>query len=667
MYEDILTASLKTIQAIPMELHVRGGLAGIVLSHRGEWSMMMAGDNLHFPLGTTYLKQGVRGVAEMAEARAGETEGPVAKEMLLGVGEVYRAIADYFERYAQVILHAAGENEKLRRIGENLQALSVRAPEHFDEALQAYYMLWRIRTLGGNGADIGRMDVHLREFFDRDIAAGETTEEEVLARILDFWELMNEFCSGDTLVNVMAGGRNADGSDAGNRLSVLMLEATKRCAKTEPHINVRVHPNLSPEIRKAMLEVQLMGQGQSTVFNDEVVIPSLMQYGVPEELACCYTNDGCTEVMLDGYSAIEFNHIDAVAVFELAFYNGDWAQRTYRKKSKYWTHRGKEYFATPDASPGFESGRVEDCGSFEEFYRCFLAQYRFQTRRRANELQRVFEDRKAGAASSLLVNGSFESVLATGKDYLRGGLPFEDYMIFSGSIPTVADCLIGVKKLVFEEKKYTVAQVKEAIRVNFEGYEPMRREMLAAPKFGNDIDEVDLLAADIAGHFCDWLDEYRQERGFLILPALIGWRFVDEAYAIAATPDGRRYADPIAEHYCATPGRAKNGPTAILRSVSKARDQIARAAGITACHLSLPRNLGENELEILDGISRSMVDGGLSYLSIGIYDAEILRKAQKNPEQYQDVIVRVWGYSARFVDLCVEMQEHVIARVENQS
>ncbi len=668
MYRTIVENTVSIVNKMPMPIPASGTLAGSAGEYMVPEQAMFSGDNYHYPMGTAYLKLGVLGVAQKAAASAKTVADPGKRALLEGIDQVYRAVAAWIGRYADAVQAAAGEDPRLIRIGRNLSALSKQAPAHFDEALQLTYLMWKIRCLNKPGADIGRLDVHLRSWFESDIASGYTTEAAVLDQLCDFWELLNRNDSGDTLINVMVGGRNPDGSDAGSRLSALMLMATQRCAKSEPHINVRVHPGLRPDIYREMLKVQLMGQGQATVYNDEVVIPALVRFGIPEELACCYTNDGCTEIMLDGYSGIDFAHVDAVAAFELAFNNGDWAKRTYREPVSYFHKDGAVNYYTPDCAAGFASGRVEDCGEFDEFYRQFLKQYEFQVRKSCCDLRRMEDDRQAGACTSVFLNGTYEYILDSGLDILRGGFPFAAYMLFSGSIPTVADCLVAVKRLVFEKKLYSIAQIKEAIRVNFEGYEVMRRQMLAAPKFGNDMDEVDLLAADIAEHFCRWLEEYRDETGFAVMPALLGWRFLEEAYGIAATPDGRRYADPIAEHYCATPGRAVSGPTALIRSIAKAKSAIAKAVGVCAVHITLPRNLGnsdEEALAILDSLVTAAVSTGLNQMNIAIYDADLLRKAQQDPENHQDLIVRVWGYSARFVDLCKQMQDHVISRVSN--
>lgn len=666
MYHLITENTLQILSALPVTVPEAGSIAGCAGEYWVPDQPMFSGDNYHYPMGTAYLKLGVLGVAERAAASAKNAADPRNRDLLEGIVQVYQAIAAWFARYADAVAAAAGDDARLVRIAANLKTLSQGAPVHFDQALQLTYLMWKIRCLNKPGADIGRLDVHLRSWFEADIASGYTTEEEVLDQLVDFWELLNKNDSGDTLINVMVGGKNPDGSDAGSRLSVLMLEATKRCKKSEPHINVRVHPNLRSDIYRAMLEVQLMGQGQATVYNDEVIIPSLIKFGIPEELAYTYTNDGCTEIMLDGYSGIDFGHVDTVATFELAFNNGDWAPRTYRKPVSYFHKNGAVNYYTPDCAVGFASGKVEECETFEEFYNIFLKQYQFQVRNNCVKLKRIEDDRQIGAYTSVFLNGTYEYILDSGLDILRGGFPFAAYMMFAGSVPTAADCLMAVKELVFDKKLYTIAQVKEAIRVNFEGYEAMRRQMAACPKFGNDIDEVDNIAADIANHFCDWLNDYRQDTGFAIMPALLGWRFLEEAHGVAATPDGRHYADPIAEHYCATPGKAANGPTALVSSIAKAKEAIFKAVGVCAVHVTLPRNLGnsdEESLMVLDGLVSAAIAGGLNQMNIAIYDAELLRKAQQDPENHQDVIVRVWGYSARFVDLCKEMQDHVISRV----
>ncbi len=667
MYQSIVENTCAVLDSLPTPIPDSGILAGFGREITLPYQDMFLNDNYHFPMGTAFLEYGIPGVAEKAAASALTVSDPLRRELLESISLVYRRIGNYFRRYARAAEQAAaGKDARLLRMAAHLSALADRRPEHFDEALQLVFLLWRLRLLHSRGGDIGRLDVHLRPFYQRDMETGYTNDREVLELLCEFWRWLNRVNSGDSLINVMVGGKNPDGTDAGSQLSVLMLHATKRCALTEPHINVRVHRQLNPAIYQAMLEVQFMGQGQAAVYNDEVIIPSLIRRGVPEELAYAYTNDGCTEIMLDGYSGIEFHHIDAVATFELAFNNGRWGERAYSKPIQYWHKDGEARYYTPDAVPGFASGDPECCTTFQEFLSMFLAQYRFQTWEKAEDLRQRQEALLREGRSSVLLNGTYAFVLDSGLDILHGGFPYTNYMLFSGSLPTVADCLMAVKKAVFDEKRFTIPQIKAALKQNFEGYEAMRQYLLSAPKFGNDNDQVDSLAACLANHFCDWLTEYQAQTAFTISPALVGWRFLEEAYGISATPDGRRYGDPIAEHFCPTPGRAVNGPTVILQSVAKASDAIAKANGVCAVHLSLPRNLGDSDeagLTILNALVSGALDSGLNHLNIAIYDAQLLKLAQQDPEHHRDIVVRVWGYSARFVDLCKEMQNHVISRI----
>ncbi len=522
--------------------------------------------------------------------------------------------------------------------------------------------MWKIRSINHSGADLGRLDVHLRELFEHDINNGIINENEALEIICEFYEKINDFNSGDTLNQMSVGGLNQEGQDDGSRLSYLMLKAMTIVKKSEPHINVRLNSKTRSDVYEEMLKVHHLGQGQGSVYYDENVIPALIKAGIPEKLAYSYTNDGCTEITFDGYCGINFLHIDAVACFEAAVNNGKYIQRDYFEPVKYFHKNNISRIYCPDVKYGYKSGEAENCKTYEEFYECFLRQLKYQVDFKAESLLELHNARK-NTVSSLFLNGTFENVLLSGKDITQGGFDFDYYQLFSGSIPTVADNLYAVKKAVFDDKLYTIKQLNEAIAVNYVGFEDMRQVLLNYPKFGNDIDEVDCIAADIVDKFHMYINEFNVKNNFLIVPCLLGWRFLEEAYGISATFDGRKYADPIAEHYCATPGRALNGPTAIINSISKAN--LYKACGVVAVHISLPRRLGDTEegsLLILRNLIEAAKKKGLLMLNLSIYDIEKLKQAQLDPEHNEDIIVRVWGYSAKFVDLCKEMQDHVISR-----
>lgn len=667
-YQVILEDSLLVLEKLPVVIPDKGNIAGFtVVPYPGNGPMRSA-DNVHYPMGTSFLQYGVNGVADIAAEKSATATDEHGREFMDCVAQVYRAVAKYFSGYVTELTamieaaDAEAEKERLTNMRNNMQVLAAGKPQTFVQALQLEYLMWRLRCITGT-ACVGRLDVHLREFYEKDIAEGRIDKEAAINLLCQVWEMMNQCGSGDTLLNVMVGGKRRDGSDAGGELSICMLEASIRTQKSEPHLNVRVYKGMPEALLEATYRLQMLGHGQATLYNDDVVIPALIKAGIPEKYAYRYANDGCTEIVIDGGSDIEFRHIDAVATVELAMNNGQFMPK-WEEPVRYWHRCQTPGNYVPDVVCGYDSGDISDMKTFEDFYRAYLRQYHYQVSKRLEELHWVDNEVKNNVYRSLLVNGSFETVLESGKDMCRGGLPTTDLMLFGGSLSTVADCLCAVKTVVYDKKLYTLEQVKEAMIANYEGYEEMRKELHNAPKFGNDLDEVDLIAADLVKHFCDWIEEEKEKTGLLVWPALVGWKFVEEAYGTVATPDGRKRKDPIAEHFCATPGKAVKGPTAILNSICKA--PIHRAFGVAAAHVTLPKNIVSDEASakaFLDIFCKAAMEKGIVMLNIAFYDVDLLRAAQKDPEHHEDVIVRVWGYSARFVDLGEEMQEHVISRI----
>jgi formate C-acetyltransferase len=667
IFKTMLDDTVRTIRSLPVAIPNEGSILGFNQYHPDVTYDIRLHDNMHYPMGTTYLQYGVLGVAEKARNGIYMENDTEQNDFLSGIEIVYLEISEYFKRYIKPLQKQIkdaddqAEISRLNRMLRNVQAIVEGKPQTLTQAVQLFYFMWRIRCLDAC-ACIGRLDVHLKPFYEADIQSGILTQDEALELICQLWNRINECGSGDTLINVMVGGQKEDGSDDSSDLSVLMLRASRIIKKTEPHVNVRYHKNIRGDVMEEAYKVQLMGHGQATIYNDEVVIPSLLEHGVSKKYAYKYTNDGCTEIMIDGGSTILFDHIDAVAVFELALNNGQLTPKN-AEEIRYYHKNNAPVLYSPDVYTDFESGDTDEMVSFEEFYTAFLHQYRFQLEEKMQIMYNEHENQKNWHASYIL-NATFDTVLTLKKDIFSGGLPVDCFMTFLGSIPTVADCLMALKKVVFEKKQYTIKEVKQALAANFEGYAAMRCELLTAPKFGNDIDEVDTLSADIVKHACDWSDEFYKKTGFCVFPALVGWRFIEESYGVGATPDGRKYGDPIAEHYCATPGKAVNGPTALINSITKA--PLYRAFGVAASHISLPAAVSENEengIALLKALVMAGLDKGMVMINMAIYDVDSMKKAQCNPEQYQDLIARVWGFSAKFVDLSREMQDHIISRV----
>ncbi|MDT8719204.1 hypothetical protein IAI10_21360 [Clostridium sp. 19966] len=626
-------------------------------------------DNYHFPINTSFLNIGYSGIVKKANKQKAEYT-PEQKEFLKSIKLVYEAAIKYIARHvteAENKLQSSNENrENFKNIADNCRALCHRAPENFLEAVQLFWFTWRLRS--PFTSSIGRLDQYLYPFYKRDVDLGVLTKEKAINILCELWEAFNDAGTGDTLKNLMLGGLDSEGNDATNELSYFMLEVSMIVKKAEPHMNVRIHSNTSDKFINKIIELQQLGQGQPTIYNDEALIPELIKQGIPTASARNYSNDGCTELVIDGESGIFFYQMEAVKSLELTMFNGEENISIPKKVTmKKWTNQMPENEVKTGLKLGFQSGDVTAMNSYEEVYEAFMRQYLYQTDAKLQTICKDMIEFKEKVVSSPFLSGAFPRCLEKAVDPLRGGFSIECFQLLSGSITTVADGLAAIKKVVFEDYYCNMNELVEALKNNFENNEILRQRLINAPKFGNDDDFVDSIAADIARRFCEYVVNYKTPNGKVIWPGLYNIDFNTFAKITGATPDGRRLGDPIAEHYSPTPGRAQNGPTSVINSAVKAPLYMGFAS--SPLHLTLSRNIvTRDDLGnlILKSLMSAALKSGIVVLNTAIYDVEILRKAKLNPERYGDVIVRVWGFNARFIDLTEDLQDHIIARIINE-
>jgi pyruvate-formate lyase len=281
-------------------------------------------DNLHFPMNVAALmRQGFAGIARTAARNAERQEGEPAV-YLRAMARCHAAAARFAAAHADAArarAAAAGgaDRARLASIAAACSVLGERAPQRFAEAVQLFWFAWCLRGRG----TIGRLDQHLYPFYAGDLEAGRLTREDAFALLRELWEGLNRAGRGDTLANLMLGGQDREGRDATNALSLLMLDVSVAVRDTEPHLSARVHRHTPPAFLDRLLDLQLLGHGQGTVYNDEVLVPALAEAGVPLASARNYANDGCTEVVIDGESGIELAMTEDVKVLELALFNGE--------------------------------------------------------------------------------------------------------------------------------------------------------------------------------------------------------------------------------------------------------------------------------------------------------------------------------------------------------
>ena len=675
-------------------------------------------DNMHYPMGDAYLKYGIGGILRMTEdpaggADAGNEAGECARRAVRqetpaeteesiyrrGIHEVYLAVRDFIGRHAQAaerLLREAEETRtaegtasgdleregagkkganpeepgdradecaRLSRIAHTCRKLMTDPPEGFQEALQLFWFLYILRS--PFGGCIGRLDQKLYPFCRADLERGTWNREEALESIVLFYENLNRMSRGDTLRNLMLSGQNEKGEDETNELTWLFLEAYERTPDAEPHLNVRLHARSPEQLRERCVRMLASGKGQPTVYFDENLLPAMEAAGIPREAACGYANDGCTETVYDGCSGIVFWQHEMVKTVELTMFNGRENPSVHPVRMKKNRKNAPEFEAKTGLTMGFCSGELSEMRTFDDFLSAFYAQLHFQIERWLARIgERIREDETVSLTSPL-VGGTFEKCLLTGRDPLRGGgFEVENYQLLSGTVTTAADCLRAVEYGVFERGYCSLTQLRDAMAVNFEGWEPLRQRLLHAPKYGNGDMRTDELAAQISERFLDQVNAWRSESGKRVRPGLYNIDFKIFANVTGATPDGRRFRDPIGEHCCPTPGAAVCGPTAIVESAS--RLPMAKGYASSVLHLSLDGSafvMGADRERIIRTLMEASRAAGIPVWNLTLYDRQELRDAQREPEKHQDLIVRVWGFNARFVELDEELQEHIIARI----
>lgn len=664
-------AYIKLFAAYGTEIPETGLLAGYhepVFDKEASW-ILFETDNMHYPMGDAFLKYGIAGILEMtAERRPEDTEEAAVYRQ--GIHRIYRAIRLVIQRHAQKAGQLAGqaadqtERDRLSQIARICGKLAADRPETFLEALQLFWFMYLLRGSFGGGC-IGRLDQKLYPFYAAEKEKQTWNREKALAGMMQFYEKLNRMSSGDTLRNLMLSGQDARGTDETNELTYLFLEAYERAPDAEPHLNVRLHKGSPEELKAACVRLAAKGKGQPTFYFDEYIIPAMEQAGISHDDACRYANDGCTETLIDGRSSIAFWQHEMVKTVELTFFNGEENPFVCPVEMKKNRRSGPSFIPHTGLKTGFRSGEVSEMGSFDTFLKAFFLQLEFQVAEWIKTIDKRIEADELDSLTSPFVGGTFEKCLETGKDPLRGGgfcVPV--YQLLSGTVTTAADCLRAVEYCVFEKHYCTLEELKTAMAADFQGFEALRQRCLHAPKYGNGEERADELAALISQRFLEQVNSYRSRSGKRIWPGLYNIDFKIFANVTGATPDGRKFRDAIGEHCSPTPGAALNGPTAVIESA--ARLPMKKGYASSPLQLTLDKSaftLGADREKIIRQLLEGSRKAGVPVFNIAMYDRAELLEARKSPEKYRDLIVRVWGFNARFVELDEELQEHIIRRI----
>ncbi len=574
------------------------------------------------------------------------------------------AVRVFSGRYAALAREKA-ENASPERKKELLTIADIcdRVPfepaRSFREAVQTVYFVQLITQIesDGTGISLGRLDNMLYPFYENDIKNGALTKAEAeelldclwlkIGSIIQIWNAEDSKAFGGHPISqaVTIGGQNEDGSDATNELSYMLLETTARVHMAQPSVCVRVNRRSPDELLMLSAEVIREGLGMPAMYNDEIAIPSLVSRGVDiADARRDYGVIGCVEMGIQGKLNAFANsgYFNLAKAFEITL-NGGVDPITGLK-------------AAPERSIG---------GSYEELESAFFENISLLVKHQV-AVSNAIDTMHARMAPLPFVSAFTLDCLKNGKEVQSGGARYNYDGIQGVGFADCVDSLAAIKKLVFDEKRITLQRLLDAVHANFEGYDDvlimLRRD---APKYGNNEPCTNSIAHALATSFAKSVECHKNTRGGFFVPGMYSNSAnVPLGAVCGALPNGRRAFTPIAEACSPCHGAEKNGPTQAALSVASL-DHMILTNGSQYNQKYHPTALsGAKGLRSLVDLFTGFFDAGGYHIQFNVVSAETLRAAQKEPDKYRDLVVRVAGYTAFFTDLNADIQNDIIDRTE---
>ena len=585
------------------------------------------------------------------------------------------AVVTWAQRHAALAETLAAEERDPTRAGE-LRRLSAmcaevpeRPPESFHEALQAQWMTQmfsRLEQKTGTIISNGRMDQYLYPFYARDIAAGRLTEDEAVELLECMWVAMAQFV--DLYISptggafnegyahweaVTLGGQTRDGADATNDLTYLFLRSKRDFPLNYPDLAARIHARAPQRFLWEVAETIKEGSGFPKLINDEEIIPLHLAKGAPFEEILDYAVSGCAEVRMPNRDTFTSGcaYINFAAALELTLYNGRMRR-------------------TGDERLGPETGDPRRFESWNELWEAYAAQHlhliqhAFVQQYHVNRLRAEHFASPLGSALHALCMANAQDLHTP---HIEGGIDLGYFECIGYG--TVVDSLAAMKKLVFEERKLTMAELLDALVDDFQGHEPTRARLQRTPCYGNNDPYADTIARDVDRLSLDFAKKYAKELGVHLDLRLVPFTsHVPFGRVVHASPNGRRAWTPLSDGASASQGADAKGPTAVLLSNyhTKNPDYRERAARLLNIKLTPGCVAGDEGTEKLVSLIRTFCDLKLWHLQFNVINQDTLLAAQADPERYRGLIVRIAGYSAYFVELSADLQADIIARTAHE-
>ena len=590
---------------------------------------------------------------------------------------VIEAVHQFAQRYSKLAQELADKEKDSKRKAELLEISRICAKVPYEpatsfyEAVQSVWFIQLILQIESNGHSLsyGRFDQYMYPYYIKDIQEKVITKDEALELLTCLWiktltinkvrsQAHTLSSAGSPMYqNVTIGGQTPDKKDAVNELSFVVLQSVAQTRLTQPNLTVRYHKNINKAFFDDCIEVMKLGFGMPALNNDEIIIPSFINWGVKEEDAYNYSAIGCVETAVPGkwgYRCTGMSYINFPRVLLCAMNDG--VDLTTGKRFT----KGYGYF--------------KDMKSYEELLSAWDKTVREMTRYSVI-VENAIDKASERDVPDVLCSALTDDCIGRGKTIKEGGAVYDFISGLQVGIANMADSLAAIKKLVFEEKKITPIQLWNAILDDFQSDENKKIQAMLideVPKYGNDIDYVDNLVVEAYDSYLDEIKKYpntRYHRG-----PIGGIRYggtssisanVGQGMGTMATPDGRNAYEPLAEGCSPAHNADKNGPTAVFKSVAKLPTEKI-TGGVLLNQKMTPQMLStEENKQKLEMLIRAFFNRLHGYhVQYNIVSRETLIDAQKYPEKHKDLIVRVAGYSAFFYFLSKKTQDDIIGRTE---
>ncbi len=544
------------------------------------------------------IRCGFRAIREEAEAALKEASTQKERDFLTAVQITSDAVIAWAHRYADLAEAEAADAdpvraEELREIARICRRVPEYPAESYYEALQSFvftHLAIHIEQYGWS-VSAGRFDQYIYPYFERDLRTGVLTEERAWELLLSLWmkfmENVHDGIGATLFQNFTIGGQDAQGRDMSNALSHLCLDATAATRFIQPALSLRWHKNVDPELWAHAMEVIGQGMGMPALFNDDIIMAELEHNGISHEDALNYAIVGCVEPSVPGKeeAMTAGGHLNPTKVLELTLNNGRSGQT------------GKQL--------GIATGEPTEFADFEELFDAYARQMRYIASVNLQAAQ-IASDSQKRLVPCPFTSSLLDDCIARRRDMVDGGTRYSLSGVCIIGATNAVDGLLNLKKLVYEEKRYTMREVCDALRTNFEGNEVMRQMMLHQKvRFGNDVPEADAMANRVYAVHADFNADHADPRGGHYTSGV--WpvnTHVAAGMHTAATPDGRKSGMPLVDGVGPVQGADRNGPTALLRSVASLNN-IEQWAGGNTCNIKFSASSLRTENALRNWADRS--------------------------------------------------------------